>query len=216
MKRITTMTLALVMAVMFAARTQAEMKPVVVVSIASYSDLAGDVDYLGSLANQPNASAQLGAMITLMTGGQPGEMMDTEQPLGVVVGVDEAGAFHSIVFAPITAPDKIYGIISSFGGAAEDAGDGVKKFNMQGQDLYLKATDGWVFAGQSLEDFAELPVNPKSLLGDMADNYDLGVTAYLQNVPANLRDMAMQGLMQGMSMRGCLAKMMPATKPAPP
>ncbi len=201
MKRITTMTLALVMAVMFAARTQAEMKPVVVVSIASYSDLAGDVDYLGSLANQPNASAQLGAMITLMTGGQPGEMMDTEQPLGVVVGVDEAGAFHSIVFAPITAPDKIYGIISSFGGAAEDAGDGVKKFNMQGQDLYLKATDGWVFAGQSLEDFAELPANPKSLLGDMADNYDLGVTAYLQNVPANLRDMAMQGLMQGMSMR---------------
>lgn len=203
MKRILSTILALVMVAALAPRAQAEMKPVVVVSIASYSDLMAGVDYLGGLA--PNAAAkpsvQLGGLAQFMLGAKPEELLDASQPTGVIIGT-EGDEFKAVVFAPVSKPDQIFAMLQQMAGVTpEDAGDGIKKFEVENQQVFVKATGGWLFAGESAEALADVPANPATLLDGLNKEYDIAVRAYLQNIPAEYREQALNGLMEGMSMR---------------
>ena len=199
MKRLTTTMLALVMAVMFAARTQAEMKPLVVVSVAKYSELASDIDYLGALGGEQGASNRLAALMELMLNVRPSDLLNVDLPVGIVVGVDN-DQFRNVAFIPAKDPDKVFGIIQGLAGVApEDAGGGVKKFSApNGMNVFVKSSGDWLYAAQAMDDLTELPADPTSIFGELADSYDLGIRAYLQNIPAEYREEALDGLMEGM------------------
>ncbi|MDA7977428.1 MAG: hypothetical protein MPJ50_01505 [Pirellulales bacterium] len=202
MKRISTMVLALVMAAMFATRTQAQMKPLVTFSVASYDEMMADLDYLAGMSGQPVLpSAQIAGILQLMAGvSDPGSFFATENPTGVIIGVD-GDRFPTLAFLPIKDPDTLFAVLGSvLPVAPQDVGNGVSKYDVPGgPSVFVKAEGDWLFAAQSADDLSDLPANPASILGDLPTNYNFGVTAHLQNIPSEYREQALAGLMEGLN-----------------
>ncbi|MCA9197584.1 MAG: hypothetical protein KDA87_08610 [Planctomycetales bacterium] len=170
--------------------------PVLVVSIEGTDNLVSDVEYLMD-ATGTSAFGQF----FLPTVKNYLQGINGESPIGVVVTL-EGGQPKVLGFVPVTDLKRFLGNIEEQVGAAEDAGDGV--LELQGpQSIFVKEHNGWAFLGQTVEALDDLPGNPEQLLGGLNTSYDIGVRVFVQNIPAELRDMAIQqlnaGLQQGLA-----------------
>ena len=113
--------------------------------------------------------------------------IDENKPMGVVVTV-EGTEFRPLAFLPVTDLPTVMGNLEQQLGRASDAGDGVRE--LQGpQPMFLKEQAGWVFIAQTPQALKDLPQNPAQLLDGMDQQYDIGIRAYLSNVPAQFKQM---------------------------
>ena len=171
-----------------------EFKPVAVVGASGVNAVFSDIDYMAGLAGAP----QVGVLAKLM-GGPLVAGVDGKRPWGVAVTVDgDAAQPKALGFVPVTDLDAQLAAIKDFiNGEPKDAGDGVMQ--LANPPLFLKEVDGWAFIAQSKEDLSDLPKDPAKLLGDLVTTYDLGIRVNADNIPAELKDKAIEGLKQGVN-----------------
>ena len=175
-------------------------KPVAVASFAGYNAARTDVDFLGKISSNPELVAGLEFLIQMATGGAGLEGLDKDRPWGVVVKADPAEAdagqldpkrlMGGYAFLPVTNLDKLLG---AFRGAidAPKVEDGFVVVRQNGgPPNYIKEAGGWAFVANDPKWLADLPDNPLTLLGELAQEYDLAVSFDLAALPENIRERA--------------------------
>ena len=193
-----TLTAALVLVVSAVpAFAQPAMKPIVVASITDYAGLMEDIGFVGKLAEMPDLAQSVEGLIGFVTQFQGLVGLDKSKPLGVSVSTD-GGQFQIIGFVPVTDMGKLLGALGGVVGEAKDAGDGCKMITVNRLPLLIKEQNGWAFISYTKDAFTSLPKDPSEQLGDLDEEYDLGIRVFMQNVPPAFRDIGLQQLRQGM------------------
>ncbi len=186
--------------VLVAAAQQAraeELKPVVVVSFPSYDELLSDIDYLGQLAGQPQASQQVEALLAAFTQGQGFAGLDKAKACGMALFLD-AGQPAGVLFMPVTDVKKLLSGLEAFVGVAEESKDhkGLLELSIQGQTIFVKSANGWAWVSNSPELLGKVPAKP-AWIAPLAKEYDFAVQLRIQNIPEFYRQLAIQALREG-------------------
>ncbi|RIK74154.1 MAG: hypothetical protein DCC67_16940 [Planctomycetota bacterium] len=180
-----------------AAQSGGEMKPLATVTLSSYDQLMKDIDFIGSLAGQAQASQGLDQMLTMMTQQKGLAGLDKSKPLGLLVQTDgqmPAGA----LCVPVTDLDALLDVAKGFGVTSQDAGDGLTQLSTpQGQSVFAKTSNGWALLSISPDMLGSLPADPGVALAPLAKDYDLGLRLHMQNLPEAYRQMAIQAMSEG-------------------
>jgi hypothetical protein len=176
-----------------------DLKPVAVVSIASVEETLADVGYITSIAGMEDAGKTARLFGSALTAG-----MDKKRPAGLYI-VPKDGDFHGIAFIPVSDLKQLLEIHKEYVGEARDAGGGILEVGM-GRSAFIKEQNGWAFVAESTEHLTGLPDDPLKLLGDLPKQYNLAVKILVQNIPQELRQMALDeikfGLERGLDQPG--------------
>jgi len=179
------------------AQTAAESKPLAVVAFSSVDELMKDVDFLGSLGDQPNASQNIEMMIQMFTQQKGLAGLDRTKPIGVIVqsaGDMPAGA----VVLPVTDFNALMDVAKGFGVTTQDAGNGLTQINtQQGQSVFAKNANGWAMLSISPDMLSSVPADPSTVLGPLTEEYDFAARIHVQNVPESYRQMAVSAMSEG-------------------
>ncbi len=189
---------ALVVLVAPAAWAQEALKPVILAVFPSYDELMADVDYLGGLSGQPQASQQIEQILALFTQGQGLAGLDKTKPCGAAMFLD-GGQPVGAAFVPVTDVKKLLASLEGFVGVAEESQDhhGLLELSVQGQTLYVKQQNGWAWFSNSPDLLAKVPKTPQEWIGPLAKLYDFAVQVRLQNIPEFYRQLAIELIRQG-------------------
>ncbi len=175
----------------------AQSKQVAVVALAPYEELLEDINFLGGLAGQPNASDTLEGMLNGFTGGQGAEGLGKDQPWGVAVLTDGAG-FQIVGMLPVADFDKLISAIGANLGEPVEK-DGVYQF--QGPvSLAIKHDGDWAYLAQSPLHLANLPKDPSKLLSPIAKDYSVGLRFFVANIPDAFREQGLAMIKGGLQM----------------
>lgn len=183
------------------------MKPLIVVSFAGFGELVDDLDFVGEASGMDDLGTTLEGMIEMFTQGQGLAGIDRDLPWGLVVSTD-GGAFQILGFMPLDDLPQFLDVISGVLGEAEDHGDGIYSVDLPdaipgterlpipiaGQPIFFKQQGDWTYVSIGAEFLIDLPEEPIKLLGDLKDQYDLGVRVNIQNIPEGIRLLGAQML----------------------
>lgn len=172
------------------------MKPVAVVTIASYERLMTDIAFIGNLAGSPDLDKNLEGMIQLFTQGQGLNGLDKKRPLGVTLTTDGT-QFQPLLILPVNNLKTLLEALAGLVGEAQDAGNGVFELNVFNQKLVVKEKNGWAFVGQTVEALDAAPKDPTQLFGGLEKSYDVAARLYVQNVPELYRTLLIDQLRVG-------------------
>lgn len=169
-----------------------DMKPVVLATLSGYDALKKDINFLGSLAGQPELASQFEPFILGFTQG-----LEKDKPLGVLVQSDGMN-FGGAICVPIKDLATFVGNLKAFGVGTADLGNGILQITVNNQTLFGKNQGGWTFLSMMPQMLENLPADPAATFKSLTDEYDLGIRAHVQNVPEPYRQMAVQQLRSGM------------------
>jgi hypothetical protein len=192
---VSTLTLALVTTLTSAPLASAqtgEMKPVVMVTVNNYDELKQDINFLGSLAGQPELASSFEPFILGFTQG-----LDKAKPLGVLVQSDGM-QFGGAICLPITNLKTFLANLQAFGVTSTELDNGLQQISANGQNLFGKETAGWTFLSMMPQMLENLPADPAATFATLTDEYDLGIRASVQNIPEAYRQMAIDQMNKGM------------------
>lgn len=179
------------------ANAQAPQRPVAVVSIAPLDQLLQDTSYLLKVSNVP----EVGGLVNIMA-NQYTQGLDRSRPIGVAISM-QGQMPSALVFLPLSSREQFFGALAGLGIEPDDLGSGLFEIDANGQTLFAKDSQGWLFIAQTEEALAELPANPAQLLGSLPKQYDIAVNLDVQALPAELKEMAIKqmriGLERGMA-----------------
>ncbi len=173
------------------ASARAQLKPVAVVSIASIKENLSDVAYLARVAGMEDAGRSAMFFGNALTAG-----IDKEKPLGLFV-VPQAGDFHGVAFVPVSDLKVLLEVHKEQIGTPKDVGNGILEIGAQGRTAYVKEQAGWAFVAEGKEHLASLPPDPQALLGELPKKYNVAGKVLVQNIPQELRRMAIDELKLG-------------------
>ncbi|WP_146448614.1 hypothetical protein [Bythopirellula polymerisocia] len=169
-----------------------EMKPMALLTISGYDELKEDINFLGSLAGQPQLAAQFEPFIMGFVQG-----LNKTQPLGVVLQTDGMN-FAGAICLPIADFATFLKNLKAFGIDSSDAGEGITQISANGQTLFGKQGNGWAFLSMMPQMLENLPADPAKIFSNLSEEYDLGVRANIQNIPEAYRQMLIQNVKAGM------------------
>jgi hypothetical protein len=171
---------------------QSEFKPAVVVSVAGIGDIMDDFTYLAEAAGAKENATMAKGMIGLMTAG-----VDPKRPAGAYLTFKGPEEPIAVVFIPVTDLKGLLKIHEGSIGEPEDAGDGLLRIDgPNGMPIYLKEVGPWAFASQDKAMLASTPADPSALLGGLDKKYALAARVNPQNIPTELRAMAVERMKQ--------------------
>jgi len=174
---------------MGAVMAHAQTKPVLVVTAPSFDELLANVDFIGGLAGQQNAKAGIEGMIGMMTQNQGLKGLDRSKPIGVVVNI-ENGNFVPTVLIPSNNAKDLTDTLAKFNVAPPATNDdgALKLLLPQVGEVFVRDSNGYAVVTQSKT--AALPTDPIKSFGGLNTSYDLGIRVFLQNVPTEMKQMA--------------------------
>jgi hypothetical protein len=172
------------------ARAQ-ELKPVAVVAVASVDENLADVGYITATAGMEDA----GRMARVLGGGMT-QGMDKKRPSGMFV-LPKDGDFHAIAFIPVTNLKQLLELHKEYIGEPRDVGEGIFEIGMD-RTAFVKEQGGWAFVAETSDHLTDLPKDPSLLLGDLAKKYNVSGKLMVQNVPAELRQTAIDEIKVGL------------------
>lgn len=175
-------------------------QPVVVATFSGYAELKRDLGYLGTLSGNPEMAQGLEQMLMLFTQNQGLAGLDQKRPWGAALSIGDEGGFPVLVFLPVDDLKKLLDALGAIIGAAVDAGDGVFEIKQGAMTLFIKQQGKWAYLAQQKSELDKLPADPLVLLGGLDKQYDLAVSANIQNLPQAMRDQAADALKAGMEM----------------
>jgi hypothetical protein len=196
--------LALVLLAVGAPRARAQddasdIKPVVVAAFSGYDELKRDLEYLGTLAGNPDMAQGLEQLLMLFTQNQGLAGLDPARPWGASISMTADGSqFPALVFLPVTNLQKLLDALSGIVGEAADAGDDIFEIKKGTNTFFITKKGKWAYLAQQKGAFEDLPGDPLGQLGDLHKKYDFAVSVHIQNIPQALRDMAADLLKQGL------------------
>jgi hypothetical protein len=179
------------------AQTAPGMKPLAVVSFSSYDDLKNDLNFIGSLGEQPQLATQFEQMLMMFTQNKGLAGLDKTRPSGVVIqsdGINFAGA----ICLPVTSLSELLEVLKPFGVQSQPGPNGTLQITGMGQNLFAKEEGGWAFLSMMPQMLENLPSDPLQHISPLADEYNLGIRVHVQNVPEAYRQMAVSQLQAGM------------------
>ncbi len=169
-------------------------KPVAVVSIASFDRLMKDMNYL----TKASGRSDVGQMLQFMAFSFAQDL-DRDRPAGVLVSLGE-GQPAGVGFVPIPDLDKfLKSMEEKFSAGVEDLGNGVKKLEI-GQGAYIRYRDGWLFFTDDPANLKQLPDDPVAALDGLNKEYSIAMRFYIQNIPIELRQMAIDQIESGIEL----------------
>jgi len=176
------------------------MRSIAVVSLTSYDKIMKDVDFIGQLSGNPGATQQVEKMIQLFTQSQGLTGLDKSKPSGLVAYTD-GFQVDAYAFLPVTDLKQMLDVLAAMNVASQELGDGTYSLQMNGmpQELYVKAQGGWAFVARTAEVLANVPEDPQQQLADLDKKYDVAVRLNVQNIPEMYRQMAIDGLNNGIA-----------------
>ena len=171
----------------------AQSKPVLIVSITPTDEVLADIQY-GAKVTGMDASPILFPAAALLEG------VDRTRPIGMYLTPKPGGGdFEGMLFIPVTDFKKVLEKIKGALGEPKDAGDGVKELATPvGQPVFFKEQKGWVFISQKKDGLANPSADPAAVLGTLPKEYTLAVRALVQNIPADLKSLAVQTIKEAM------------------
>lgn len=184
-----------------AADPSATMKPVIVLSLASYDELHSDIDFLGQASGNPDLVSGIDGLIALGTQLQGLVGLDKSRPLGAAVRTDGV-QFQMLAFVPVKSASQLLGALAGLVGQPEKIGDHTWRINSRVGAAFVREHNGWAFIAQLEEHLNDLPADPAALLAELPKHYDLAVRLYAQAIPAPLREMAIDQLTQKLAAGG--------------
>lgn len=168
------------------------LKPVAVVSIASVKENLADVAYITRTAGMADYGDTARFFASALSAG-----VDKERPLGMYV-VPQNGEFHAIAFLPLEPNGlaTIFNVHKEQLGEPKDAGNGIREVG-NSRTVFVKEQGTWAFVAEDKGFLADLPQDPLTLLGDLPKKYNVAGKLMIQNVPIELRRMAIDQLKIG-------------------
>jgi hypothetical protein len=174
-----------------------EAKPVLVTSIAGADEVLGDVLFLTESAGV----GDFGRLIALMASPYTATL-DKKKPIGGYALLEEDNQLASVMFVPVKDLKMLLTTLESQVGKPEDAGDGVQRIATdRPQPVYVKEAHGWAFVSNEKRHLADLPKDPVKLLDGLNEQYTLALRVNVANVPADLRQTAVDQLRRGFEER---------------
>ncbi|OHB71036.1 MAG: hypothetical protein A2V70_15130 [Planctomycetes bacterium RBG_13_63_9] len=167
------------------AASPGDSKPVAVVSLFGYDEMAADVRFLGELTGEVDLLGRSEAILNFLTQGKGLAGLDKTRPSGAAVYAD-GDRPTGYVFLPITDLDALHDLLKPFLAGVTDVGDRVYKVEGKGpgQTIFVKEGEGgWLFASDKLEALGDLPEDPRKLLAGLDQQYDVAVRLNVSNVP---------------------------------
>ena len=175
-----------------------EIDTVAVVAVSSYNSLVADINFLGSLADRPQAGQMLEGTLALFTQGKGLVGLDKTKSWGIVLQTD-GEQFLPVACLPVTDLEAVLGIVRGFGIQIDDGEDGAKKIALpNGETIHVTEDEGWAYISRSVDALDALPEDPEALFNELTTNYDIGVHITVQNVPEPYRQLAIQAMKSGM------------------
>ncbi|MDX1962238.1 MAG: hypothetical protein SFX18_03730 [Pirellulales bacterium] len=174
-------------------------KPVAVITLAGIDAIMSDVDYIGTVTNNPVVKGEkLEGVLLLPTNGIGLNAFDKSKPWGVAVFAAD-GEYYGIGMLPIKSLDDLMTATKNFVQGPTDEGNGVQSVQLQnGATLMIKEVTGYLFISDKAEHLADLPADPVALLGTLPKEYDFGMRGFMQNVPEKDREEIVSQLKIGM------------------
>lgn len=173
---------------------RAELKPLLVVSVAGVDEVLADVKYVTKASGVEGAGTTAEFFGKAYTNG-----VDRKRPIGVIVAPKGPGEFIAVSFIPVSDLKAVLDTLKEPVGEAKDAGDGVLELPAGPKSVFIKEVNGWAFVAQEKEHLAELPADPVALLGTLPKDYTMAVKVNLQNLPAELKKMIADQMRMGLS-----------------
>lgn len=173
------------------ADTSSALKPVVVISIASIDESVADISYILSAIGKADQAGFVTGIINTYADG-----LDKSRPLGAYLAPRD-GEFKFVAFIPVK---NLTMIMDRFKGTLrpKDIGEGVTEIAVQARSAFIRESNGWAFVSDSASNLKDLPADPATLLGDLPTKYNISAKAFVQNVPAEMRDWAIEQIREGM------------------
>lgn len=195
LRSLVALTTALALALTTTQVARCQEKPVAAVAIAPLERLTQDFTYLMRVCGVP----QIGALGSMMI-KQWSDGLDTKRPAGLTVQLVD-GQPVPLAFLPLEDRKKLFTALESAGQFADDLGGGLFAFDAAGRTVYAKEAGKWLYLSQQEDDLKKLPADPAALLGDAPSKYDLALRVNVQNLPAELRNNAIEQMRQGFERR---------------
>jgi hypothetical protein len=168
-----------------------EMKPVVLATLSGYDALKKDINFLGSLAGQPDLASNFEPFILGFTQG-----LEKDKPLGVLIQSDGMN-FGGAICVPIKDLATFVANLKAFGVTTTQLENGITQITANNQTLFGKNEGGWTFLSMMPQMLEGLPADPAAAFKALTDEYDLGIRANVQNIPEPYRQMAIQQVKAG-------------------
>lgn len=168
-------------------------KVVAVVAIDSYGDLKQQLTWIGPHVDNPGLAGMLESTLLISTQGKGLSGLDVKRPLGMIVtsANDDIGIHAAI---PVKDLDKLLGSLQGVTGPIEKDGD-VRRLTLpSGQDIEIRAEDGWAVIGQRGQAF-DID-DPAKLLDPLVNDYTLAIETHPAVMPESLRALIAAGIQQ--------------------
>jgi len=165
-------------------RAQDPSKAALVVAINNLNEVFNDVS---AVAQWAGAADQVG--FPLMMGRAAVSKVDQNKPIGGFVSLDQ-GEPKSMVFLPVEDLKGLFAQAKEQIGSPKELGDGKYEFRVNGQSIYVKEGKGWAYISNDSGYLANTPANPAETLAALTRQYDIAVQLNVQNIPAELRNLA--------------------------
>ncbi len=176
------------------------MKTVAVVSVSSYEQLLGDLDYVGQQVERPGLPQMAEGLLAAMTAGRGTIGLDKTRPWGVVVQTDNQ-QFEPLAFVPVKDLQAIITTVATATGTEPQKNEqGIYELKAGEQTIFVQEQNGWAYIARSAEALGNVPADPVKLLDGLNEQYDVAARVYVQNIPEVFRNLAVQQLQQGVEM----------------
>lgn len=174
------------------AQAQDRIRPIAVVAVNNLNEIFGDIATMTELAGQGDAGKVAIGMGGIYTTG-----IDRTKPAGAYVTLGDTGP-KVIAFIPVTNLKQLLAVYREQIGTPADKGNGVWEIGGNNpQPVYVKEQSGYAFISQDSANLVSLPDDPAKILGGLEKKYDLSVQLNLQNIPAEVRDLAVSQMKLG-------------------
>jgi hypothetical protein len=167
-----------------------DLKPVAIVSIASVEKNLADIVYLTRIVGMEDTGKTAMLFGNALTAG-----MDKTRPSGLFV-VPAGKEFHAVAFLPVTDLKLLLEVHKEQVGEPKDVGGSILEIGTD-QKAFVKEQNGWAFLAEKKEQLGTLPADPAQLLGDLAKNYNVAGRVLVQNIPPELKKLALDQMKAG-------------------
>jgi len=171
-------------------RGGAKLEPVAVVSVASVDALKADAGYLTRAAGVPSLGVVFELSAEAYTNG-----LDTTKSSGVYVTM-EGDQPRAVAFVAVKDLKAALAGLKEQIGEPVERDNGVLEIGLD-RKAFVKEQEGWAFVSDRAENLTALPMDPSTLLAGLEGKYALAARINMQNLPAEVRRMAVSQLKEG-------------------
>ncbi|MBX3422679.1 MAG: hypothetical protein KF752_14085 [Pirellulaceae bacterium] len=182
---------ALAISTLATVRAQAPIKHVAVISIAPLERMMPEMSYLLSAFSMAEVTGVMEMVTTFYSKG-----LDRTKPIAVTVSYDGPEPSFQIC-VPTTDYKQWFQTLASMGIEPTELAEGLYELAAGGQVMIVRIANNWMYFGASAESLAEVPDDPIELLGDLPQRYSIGVRLDLLQIPAEMRQVAIDQIQSG-------------------